>query len=171
MWYMRGNCDNKERDSNWTHPLLRVLGYKRESVILWRVTLRRLGCPWDSRYTSYALSSRILASTKLLPMGEFGQHKYLYQDTWWPTLLILNLLKGCNKKNALVRISHVFALWKLVAIIPTLICAIRLPPRTCYLFTLANYLGLFIFRAQPCSKRINIVFVTVVVNIESNGAT
>lgn len=33
-WYMGRKCDNKVRDSNWAHPLPRVLGYRRETNIM-----------------------------------------------------------------------------------------------------------------------------------------
>ena len=33
MWYMEGECDNKERNLNWEHMFSRILGYMRGSDI------------------------------------------------------------------------------------------------------------------------------------------
>ena len=111
MWYMRRKCGNKEGDPNWTHMLLRALRYKGERVCditeddftEVRVSTRfKIYFTWAFKQTC---TSRISTSTKLLPMGKFRQHKYLYRDTWWPTLLILNLLQGCNKNMPRWRFS------------------------------------------------------------------
>ena len=45
-WYKGEKCDNKEWNLNYKHPFPRVRDIV-EWVILWRLTLRRLGCTRD----------------------------------------------------------------------------------------------------------------------------